>query len=100
METCHRWLPFSLSKSHVAPFFVVTWPLNLIISDTIKRISGPDSDEKLAPNIIDKYSPMKNIMSSSSAGVGEKDKKPLVVCVLVVSSTVRGSGKGSDILTV
>ena len=55
MEACHRWLPFSLAKSQVVPFFVVTWPPNLIISDTFKEISGPDSDEKLAPNIIDKY---------------------------------------------
>jgi len=35
---------------------MVTWPPNLIISDTFTGISGPDSDEKLAPNIIDKYS--------------------------------------------
>jgi hypothetical protein len=35
----------------VAPFFVVTWPPNLISSDPFKRISGPDSDEKLVPNI-------------------------------------------------
>jgi len=49
------WPPFSLAKSQVVPFFVVTWPPNLISSDTFKGISGPDSDEKLAPNIIDKY---------------------------------------------
>src|SRR6266536_989605 len=42
-------------KVRMSPFFVVTWPPNLIISDTFKEISGPDSDEKLAPNIIDKY---------------------------------------------
>jgi hypothetical protein len=42
----------------VVPFFVVTWPPNLIISDLFKGISGPDSDEKLAPNIIDKYIPL------------------------------------------
>ena len=35
----------------VAPFFLVRWPPNLIISDTFKEISGPDSDSKLAPNI-------------------------------------------------
>ncbi len=35
----------------MSPFFIVTWPPNLIISDTFKGISGPDSDEKLAPNI-------------------------------------------------
>ena len=29
-------------------------------SDTFKGISGPDSNEKLAPNIIDKYSPALN----------------------------------------
>jgi len=39
----------------MSPFFVVTWPPNLTSSDTFKRISGPDSDEKLVPNIIDKY---------------------------------------------
>jgi hypothetical protein len=33
------------------PFFVVTWTPNLIISNTLKRISGRDSDEKLALNI-------------------------------------------------
>jgi hypothetical protein len=55
VEACHKWLPFSLAKSQVVPFFVVTWPPNLIISDLFKGISGPDSDEKLAPNIIDKY---------------------------------------------
>lgn len=55
VEICHRWLPFSFSKSQVVPFFIVTWPPNLIISDTFKGISGPDPDEKLAPNIIDKY---------------------------------------------
>ena len=33
------------------PFFVVSWPPNLIISDIFKGISGPDPDEKLAPNI-------------------------------------------------
>ena len=37
------------------PFFVVTWPPNLSSSDLFKGISGPDPDEKLAPNIIDKY---------------------------------------------
>jgi hypothetical protein len=42
-------------KLRMSPFFVVTWPPNLISSDTFKGISGPDSDEKLAPNIIDKY---------------------------------------------
>src|SRR6266702_8335216 len=46
-------------------------------------------------------SPMKNIICSSSAGVGEKDKKPLVFfAVLADCSTVWGSGKGSDMLTV
>jgi hypothetical protein len=47
--------PFFISKKSVAPFFVVTWPPNLSSSDTFKGISGPDSDEKLVPNIIDKY---------------------------------------------
>ncbi len=47
--------PFFVSKSQVVHFFVVTWLPNLIISDTFKEISGPDPDEKLAPNIIDKY---------------------------------------------
>src|SRR5258706_13333699 len=56
MEACDRWLVISLARSQVVPFFVVTWPPNLISSDTFKGISGPDSDEKLAPNIIDKYS--------------------------------------------
>jgi hypothetical protein len=50
-----RWLPFSFAKSQVAPFFVVRWPPNVIISDTCKGIAGPHSDSKLAPNIIDKY---------------------------------------------
>jgi hypothetical protein len=48
--------PFFVSKKSVAPFFVVSWPPNLMSSDTFKGISGPDSDEKLVPNIIDKYS--------------------------------------------
>jgi Integrase core domain len=55
VETYHKWLPFSLAKSQVVPFFAVTWPPNLMSSDTFKGISGPHSDEKLAPNIIDKY---------------------------------------------
>jgi len=59
VEICDRWLPFSFSKSQVGPFFIVTWPPNLIISDTFTGISGPDSDEKLAPNIIDKYTPVR-----------------------------------------
>jgi hypothetical protein len=46
---------FFVIKSQVVPFFIVTWPPNLMSSDTFKGISGPDSDEKLAPNIIDKY---------------------------------------------
>jgi len=50
-----RWLPFSLATSQVVPCFVVTWPPNLMSSDTFKGISGPDPDEKLVPNIIDKY---------------------------------------------
>jgi hypothetical protein len=48
--------PFFVSKKSVAPFFVVTWLPNLSSSDAFKGISGPDSDEKLVPNIIDKYS--------------------------------------------
>jgi hypothetical protein len=47
--------PFFVIKSHLVPFFIVTWPPNLMSSDRFKGISGPDSDEKLAPNIIDKY---------------------------------------------
>jgi hypothetical protein len=47
--------PFFVSKSQVVPFFIVTWPPNLISSDMFKGISGPDPDSKLAPNIIDKY---------------------------------------------
>ncbi len=47
--------PFFVSKKSVAPFFGVTWLPNLSSSDTFKGISGPDSDEKLVPNIIDKY---------------------------------------------
>jgi hypothetical protein len=47
--------PFFIIKSQVVPFFIVTWPPNLFSSDTYKGISGPDSDSKLAPNIIDKY---------------------------------------------
>jgi hypothetical protein len=47
--------PFFVSKKSVAPFFVVTWLPNLSSSDAFKGISGPDSDEKLVPNIIDKY---------------------------------------------
>ena len=43
--------PFFIIKSQVVPFFIVTWPPNLFSSDTFKGISGPDSDEKLAPNI-------------------------------------------------
>src|SRR6266566_3957741 len=39
----------------LVPFFRVRWPPNLSISDVFKGISGPDSDSKLAPNIIDKY---------------------------------------------
>jgi hypothetical protein len=54
-EICSRWLPFSVAKSQVVPFFVVTWPPNLSSSDTFKGIAGPDPDEKLAPDIIDKY---------------------------------------------
>jgi hypothetical protein len=48
-----RWLPVSLATSQVVPCFVVTWPPNLMSSDTFKGISGPDPDEKLVPNIID-----------------------------------------------
>ena len=55
VEICHRWLPFWLAQSQVVPFFVVRWPPNLMSSDTFTRIAGPDSDSKLAPNIIDKY---------------------------------------------
>ena len=47
--------PFFVSKSQVVHFFVVTWPPNLSSSDIFKEIAGPDSDEKVAPNIIDKY---------------------------------------------
>jgi len=42
-------------NARMSPFFVVTWLTNLSSSDTFKGISGPDSDEKLVPNIIDKY---------------------------------------------
>ena len=51
--------PFFIIKSQVVPFFIVTWPPNLFSSDTFKGISGPDSDSKLAPNIIDKYTTFK-----------------------------------------
>ncbi len=47
--------PFFIINSQVVPFFIVTWPPNLFSSDTFKEISGPHSDSKLAPNIIDKY---------------------------------------------
>jgi len=59
--------PFFVSKSQVVHFFVVTWLPNLIISDTFKEISGPDPDEKLAPNIIDKYKhlPLKSMIGLS-----------------------------------
>ena len=49
--------PFFVRKSQVVHFFVVTWPPNLSSSDIFKEIAGPDSDEKVAPNIIDKYIP-------------------------------------------
>jgi hypothetical protein len=48
--------PFFVLKKSGGSLFIVTWPPNLISSDTFTGISGPDSDEKLAPNIIDKYS--------------------------------------------
>jgi len=58
---------FFVSKSQVLPFFGVRWPPNLIISDVGKGISGPDSDSKLAPNIIDKYSrPLETARSAIS----------------------------------
>lgn len=47
--------PFFVLKKSGGSLFIVTWPPNLISSDTFTGISGPDSDEKLAPNIIDKY---------------------------------------------
>ena len=47
--------PFFVRKSQVVHFFVVTWPPNLSSSDIFKEIAGPDFDEKVAPNIIDKY---------------------------------------------
>jgi hypothetical protein len=49
--------PFFVIKNQVVPFFIVTWPPNVFSSDTGKGISGPLSDSKLAPNIIDKYTP-------------------------------------------
>ena len=52
----------------MVPFFVVTWPPNLMSSDTFKGIFGPDSDEKLVPNIIDKYN-----MQSRSADRSSND---------------------------
>ncbi len=58
--------PFFIIKSQVVPFFIVTWPPNLFSSDTFKGISGPDSDSKLAPNIIDKYT--KEILRPLSIG--------------------------------
>ena len=60
--------PFFVSKSQVVPFFIVTWPLNLISSDTFKGISGPLSDSKLAPNIIDKYTHIEKKMRACTAG--------------------------------
>ena len=47
--------PFFISTNEVVPFFVVTWPPNLSSSDSVKGISGPHLDEKLAPHIIDKH---------------------------------------------
>jgi hypothetical protein len=67
VQLCSRWLPFSLAKSHLAPFFVVTWPPNLIIKDTFKGIAGPDSHEKLVPNIIDKYKLSYSLLASALA---------------------------------
>src|SRR2546421_12283621 len=36
---------FQVNKQALLPFFVVTWPPNLISSDTLKGIFGPDSME-------------------------------------------------------
>ncbi len=63
--------PFFVSKSQVVHFFVVTWPPNLSSSDIFKEIAGPDSDEKVAPNIIDKY---KRAQSASYAGTGDDEQ--------------------------
>src|SRR5438876_7872898 len=57
--------PFFIIKSQVVPFFIVTWPPNLFSSDTFKGISGPDSDSKLAPNIIDKYTEVARSITNS-----------------------------------
>lgn len=45
---------FFVVKKGVVPVFVVKWPPNLIIVATRKGNHCPESDGKLAPNIIDK----------------------------------------------
>jgi len=47
--------PFSVVKSEVVSFFIVKWPPNLMSIVRLKGNSGPKFDEKLVPNIIDKY---------------------------------------------
>ncbi len=59
--------PFFVSKSQVVHFFVVTWPPNLSSSDIFKEIAGPDSDEKVAPNIIDKYTTYERYLDANSS---------------------------------
>ncbi len=57
--------PFSVVKSEVVSFFVIKWPPNLIGIATLKGNNGPESDEKLVPNIIDK-----NILRRVSSKMG------------------------------
>ncbi len=47
--------PFFVRKSKVAPFFIRLWPPNLILRGTFTGSSGPLSDSKVVPDIIDKY---------------------------------------------
>ncbi len=72
--------PFFIIKSQVVPFFIVAWPPNVFSSDTFKGISGPDSDSKLAPNIIDKYSRFQARGSSSQT------PSPVVLTYLLLLS--------------
>ena len=67
--------PFFIIKSQVVPFFIVTWPPNLFSSDTFKGISGPDSDSKLAPNIIDKYISVCSRIAVMDSRVGRRNSR-------------------------
>lgn len=56
IESVSEGAPFFIVKRAVVPFFVIKWPQNQIIVATLKGIHCSESDWKLVPDIIDKYS--------------------------------------------